>query len=111
MSDRVVVVTERDTAELPCVAAGHPEPRISWIKDGRLSLDGDIESRYQLLQSGSLRINDIQVQLGPALVEYSSSSSNSTVVVVVVCLFVYYASLRRMRSLSVVCLSVRLSRA
>ena len=110
MSDRVVVVTERDTAELPCVAAGHPEPRISWIKDGRLSLDGDIESRYQLLQSGSLRINDIQVQLGPALVEYSSSS-NSTVVVVVVCLFVYYASLRRMRSLSVVCLSVRLSRA
>ena len=110
MSDRVVVVTERDTAELPCVAAGHPEPRISWIKDGRLSLDGDIESRYQLLQSGSLRINDIQVELGPALVEYSSSS-NSTVVVVVVCLFVYYASLRRMRSLSVVCLSVRLSRA
>ena len=88
MSDRVVVVTERDTAELPCVAAGHPEPRISWIKDGRLSLDGDIESRYQLLQSGSLRINDIQVELGPALVEYSI-----VVVVIVLLLLLLFVCL------------------
>ena len=61
VSDRVAVVTERGTAELPCVADGFPQPRISWIKDGRLSLDSGGDSRYQLHPSGSLTITDVQV--------------------------------------------------
>ena len=61
VSDRVVVVTERDTAELPCVAVGFPQPTISWIKDGRLSLDSGVDGRYDLQQTGSLRITDVQV--------------------------------------------------
>jgi len=63
VSDREVVVTERDTAELPCAAAGFPQPRISWIKDGRLSLDSATDRRYQLHDTGSLAITDVQVRL------------------------------------------------
>ena len=62
-SDRELIVTEHDTAQLPCVAAGLPQPTVSWIKDGRLPLDGTVDARYQLNQpqTGSLRINDVQV--------------------------------------------------
>jgi len=63
LSDRELVVTEHDTAQLPCVAAGFPQPTVSWIKDGRVPLDGAVDSRYQLHepQTGSLRITDVQV--------------------------------------------------
>jgi len=63
VSDREIVVTEHDAAELPCVAAGFPQPRISWIKDGRLSLDSDVDTRYQQQQTGNLIIGDVQVCL------------------------------------------------
>ena len=61
MSDREITVNEHDQAELPCVAAGFPAPRISWIKDGRLSLDSGVDTRYQQQQTGSLTINSVQV--------------------------------------------------
>jgi len=61
LSDRLIVVTERHTAQLPCVAEGFPQPTISWIKDGRMSLDSAVDSRYDLLSSGGLRISHVQV--------------------------------------------------
>jgi len=61
MSDRETVVSEHDTAELACVVDGVPAPTISWIKDGRITLDGSVDARYQLLTSGTLRISDVEV--------------------------------------------------
>jgi len=63
VTDREIVVTEDDTAELPCSAVGFPQPRISWIKDGRLSLDSTVDARYQLQKAGNLIITDVQVGL------------------------------------------------
>jgi len=63
-SDRELVVAEHGTAQLPCVAAGLPQPTVSWIKDGRLQIDGDTadaDARYRLHQSGTLSIADVQV--------------------------------------------------
>ena len=58
-SERVLTVTEGESARLPCVAIGFPPPLISWIQDGRsMILNG---GRYAIHESGTLLISGVKV--------------------------------------------------
>lgn len=59
-TERQVVVHEGDVAVLQCRAHGSPPPRISWIHNGRIPIQTG--GRYEILESGALRISDIQVR-------------------------------------------------
>ena len=57
---RFMLVTEGESATLPCKAVGHPRPVISWIHGGRRVISRN--SRYEFLRDGSLKIQAVKVR-------------------------------------------------
>lgn len=60
-ADRVLTVNMSDEVTLPCVASGFPEPKISWLYDGRTLLKSG--GRFEIEDTGPLIISDVQVNL------------------------------------------------
>lgn len=57
---RSQVVREGDTVTLDCVANGNPKPTIKWLKNGEDIDISDLDSRFGIVGTGSLQINDIE---------------------------------------------------
>ncbi|XP_035219506.1 neogenin-like, partial [Stegodyphus dumicola] len=53
------VVTRGSHLTLDCAANGIPQPRITWLKDGTTVDLADLDSRYRIVGSGSLYIENV----------------------------------------------------
>ncbi|XP_037954600.1 protein sax-3 isoform X2 [Teleopsis dalmanni] len=62
-------------AMLPCRASGNPTPRVKWYRDGTTLQNGN---RYTIVQGGSLRIDDLQVNDSGLYTCTASSESGET---------------------------------
>ncbi|CAH1786157.1 unnamed protein product, partial [Owenia fusiformis] len=58
--NRIYTVSQGDTANLPCQAAGIPPPAISWIRDGRTMIKED--QRYTIREDGMLVFGNVETE-------------------------------------------------
>ncbi|GFT51976.1 neogenin [Nephila pilipes] len=55
-----VVVLKGSDLTLDCAANGNPKPRITWLKDGSTIDLADLDSRFRIVGSGSLAIENVK---------------------------------------------------
>ncbi|KAF8763513.1 Netrin receptor DCC like protein [Argiope bruennichi] len=58
------VVLKNSNLTLDCAANGNPKPRITWLKDGSTIDLADLDSRFRIVGSGSLSIENIKEEDG-----------------------------------------------
>lgn len=57
---RLLTMHVGETADITCSAIGIPDPKITWMKDGRTIQPSD--SKYEITQLGTLVIHDLEVR-------------------------------------------------